>query len=73
MYTLGCFQCAFCRITFRHVAIYLHFCASNVFGGAAECTLGPGDPLGRALGRATHSETTRWAGRPTRTRVGPGP
>ena len=31
MYTLGYFQCAFCRISFVHVAIYLRFFSSNNF------------------------------------------
>ena len=33
MYTLGCFQCTFCRSTFVHIAIYLRFCTSNIFWG----------------------------------------
>ena len=32
MYTLGCFQCTFCHIAFGHVAVYLRFCTSNIFG-----------------------------------------
>ena len=59
MYTLGCFQCAFCRIAFVHMAIYLRFCASNIFGGRQNVHLGratvpdrtlrPGDSLGRPI------------------------
>ena len=33
MYTLGCFQCTFCRSTFVHIAIYLRFCPSNIVWG----------------------------------------
>ena len=47
MYTLGCFQCAFCHITFAHVAIYLRFCSSNVFGGWQNVHLGRAASLGR--------------------------
>ena len=57
MYTLGCFQCAFCRIAFMHMAIYLRFCSSNIFGGRQNVHLGRA-----SLGRAS------WTGRLARTR-----
>ena len=48
MYTLGCFQCAFCRITFVHMALYLRFCSSDIFGGRQNVH----------LDRATRSDVT---------------